>query len=47
MNQLFVQKSVTGTDVFDSSIWIEPPIVRCTINIGKSFAHILRVNADM
>jgi len=41
MNLLFVQKSVTRADVFDSSIGIEPSIVNFPIGISERFTHIL------
>jgi len=40
---LFVQESVTGTDVFDFSVWIEPSVVNFPISVCERFADVFRV----
>lgn len=47
MNLLFVQESVTGTDVFDSSIWVEPSVVNFPISVSERFTHILRIHTNV
>ncbi len=47
MNLLLVQESVTGTDVLNSSIRVEPSVVSLPISVSERFTHILRVHTDM
>jgi hypothetical protein len=47
MNLLPVQESVAGTDVFDSSIGVEPSVVGFPASVSERFTYILRVHADV
>ena len=47
MNPLFVQESVTGADVFNFPVWIEPSIVNFPVSVSERFAYTLRVHTDV
>lgn len=47
MNLSLVQEPVTGADVLNSPVRVEPSVVNLSGSISVRFTHILRIHANV
>jgi len=47
MNLSLVQEPVTGTDILNSPVRVEPSVVSLSVGISERFTHVLRIHANV